>query len=204
MYLSDKQFENAVELIKSSIALSIHMTKSQYKDDDELQHVLSIDDNPPSVISSRASLQASRTPRLQEVSHKRSTVKQARPSATVVKESTSTLGPRTSAMSIKGIKERISKMNISRQLSHKQPSMDRTPSFAENRSNSKVIESKQSVARNDSKLSVGRKDSKFSIARSKLSTASKLNAKPNASKLSTNSRSRSKDQWNPTKQSFAN
>ena len=57
VYLSDKQFEDAAELIKSSIALSINMTQPQRQNEDEFQHITSVDDSPPSVATSRASIQ---------------------------------------------------------------------------------------------------------------------------------------------------
>ena len=140
VYLSDKQFEDAVELIKSSIALSIHMTNPQRQDDDEFQHVTSVDDNPPSAATSRTSLQSQsialqsvsnqgRLPRLsnrnEPVTRQRSTSRRPPRSTTGARESKQSLTSRSSLMSIQGIKERLSRIGINRQHSHKQPSMER-------------------------------------------------------------------------------
>merc|ERR1712013_843197 len=191
VYLSDKQFEDAVELIKSSIALSIHMTNPQRQDDDEFQHVTSVDDNPPSAATSRTSLQSQsialqsisnqgRPPRLsnrnEPVTRQRSTSRRPPRSTTGARESKQSLTSRSS-LSIQGIKERLSRIGINRQQSHKQPSMERTPSINEKRSVSRVNDSKMSLV-DRGKLSIARLESKLSISHPKYSV----------SKVSTNSR----------------
>merc|ERR1712240_862213 len=90
---------------------------------------------------------------------------------TGARESKQSLTSRSSLMSIQGIKERLSRIGINRQQSHKQPSMERTPSIVEEkRSVSRVNDSKMSLV-DRGKLSIARLESKLSISRPKQSVS---------------------------------